>query len=277
MILFVKYLCHQVLLEAFCEKAASVFLMHQSKELVTQIERSEKMASLGRLIAGISHEIRNPLTVIERRTDQLWEDIQDLKTFTDLQKAKQQNPRLLSDVESEMKDLKASISEIKKTVDSLYLFSHPGREEFETVDLHQIIESSLKLLWNQIKFKADVRREFDMSIPRIECSPQKLQHVFVNLLLNALDAIRGSGYIRIETRKEDESVIVKVADSGKGLPDEIKDRIFVPFFTTKEVGKGSGLGLSIVYDLIRHHTGEIDVSRDKNETVFTIRLPVKQK
>jgi signal transduction histidine kinase/CheY-like chemotaxis protein len=264
------------LVEYFGQKAASASLAYEHKKITSQIEKSDKMASLGRLIAGISHETRNPITVIDRRINQLSTDIRNLKTLLDIRKIRRQIPQLLQDINSEIEDTLKSTSRLKKIVDSLYLFSHPGKEKFEMANLHKIIESSIELVWNEIKYKAEVTKDFDKSIQKIECNPQKLQQVFLNILINAVEAIENHGLIRIKTRKVGKTVVVEFANTGQEIPKEIRDNIFDPFFTTKEVGKGTGLGLSIVFDFIKQHHGIIDVSSGKKETVFTITLPIRK-
>ena len=130
-------------------------------------------------------------------------------------------------------------------------------------------------MWNELKYKATVIKEYG-DIPNIRCNPQQLNQVFVNLLVNAAQAIEKQGEIKIKTWNGDGAIHISISDTGGGIPPDKIDRIFEPFFTTKEVGKGTGLGLSITYDIIKKHDGEIDVYSVPGEgTTFTVKIPIK--
>jgi two-component system NtrC family sensor kinase len=138
------------------------------------------------------------------------------------------------------------------------------------------MDSTLNVVWNELKYKATVRKEYG-ELPEVQCYPQQLNQVFMNLLVNAAQAIKTKGEITIRTRLVDGDVEISIGDTGGGIPPEHLARIFDPFFTTKEVGKGTGLGLNVAYNIVKKHHGAIDVTSKVGEgTTFTIRLPVNQ-
>lgn len=146
----------------------------------------------------------------------------------------------------------------------------------QPVDLAVGIESTLNIARNETKYKADIVRSF-AQIPQVECVPSQINQVFMNLIVNAAQAIEGRGTITITTRDEVDSVVVEVADTGPGISAEVISRVFEPFFTTKDVGKGTGLGLSLSYSIIENHHGSIEVESELGKgTTFRIRLPVVQ-
>jgi signal transduction histidine kinase len=146
----------------------------------------------------------------------------------------------------------------------------------EWVDLHAGLESTLNVVANEIKYKAEIVRDYG-SLPRVECRPSQINQVFMNLLVNAAQAIPQKGRITLKSGCADEQVWISVSDTGSGIPPEIMARIFDPFFTTKPVGKGTGLGLSVSYGIIEKHGGRIEVASQPGEgTTFTVRLPTRQ-
>jgi two-component system NtrC family sensor kinase len=138
------------------------------------------------------------------------------------------------------------------------------------------MESTLNIVWNELKYKASVVKKYGL-IPHIECYPQQLNQVFMNLLVNAAQAIEDKGEIRIRTYQQGDNVLVEVTDNGTGIPEESLKHIFEPFFTTKKVGKGTGLGLSVVYGIIQKHRGEIEVESVTGKgSTFRVILPIRQ-
>jgi two-component system NtrC family sensor kinase len=136
------------------------------------------------------------------------------------------------------------------------------------------MESSINIVWNELQHKATLHKDYG-NLPSTKCYPQKLNQVFINLLINAIQAIEKKGKIKIKTWEKDGSIWVTVSDTGCGIPRENQSKIFEPFFTTKEVGKGTGLGLSISYEIMQRHKGEISFeSKEGKGTAFTIRMPV---
>ncbi len=159
---------------------------------------------------------------------------------------------------------------------SLKNFAHPGEERFVLSDINKSIESTLNIVWNELKYKATVNREYG-ELPEVQCYPQQLKQVFMNLMVNAAQAIKTRGEITIRTRLMGAGVEISISDTGVGIPRENLCRVFDPFFTTKEVGKGTGLGLNVAYNIVEKHGGSIDVTSQVGEgTTFTVRLPVQQ-
>jgi signal transduction histidine kinase len=270
------------------------------KETQSKLVDAEKMASLGQLTAGIAHEINNPINFVTSSVKPLKRDIEDviklLDKFEEL------------GIESELKNKLHEIKELKKQIDLDYIkeeintllngidegaartaeivkglrnFSRLDESDLKLTDLNEGIISTLTLLKSDINGKIDIVKELG-NIPKIECYPGKLNQVFMNILNNAIHAIRTgnqqNGVITISTSDEQNNVIIKIKDNGPGIPDAVKNKIFEPFFTTKEIGQGVGLGLSIVYNIIEAHQGEITVeSQPGKGTEFTIILPKSQK
>jgi len=138
-----------------------------------------------------------------------------------------------------------------------------------------LIESTLNIVWNELKYKAEVTKDFG-ELPLVKCYPQRMNQVFTNILVNAAHAIDKKGEIKISTSANNGHVEIKISDTGSGIPPEVLPKIFDPFFTTKEVGKGTGLGLNLAYNIIEKHKGTIDVESEVGKgTTFTIRLQVE--
>jgi signal transduction histidine kinase len=159
-------------------------------------------------------------------------------------------------------------------VRSLRSFAHAGSASPEPVDLHPLLEDVLHVASAQLRSRVNVRREFDGALPCVVCAPQQLRSVFLNLVINAAQAVETGGNVLVATRTDNDHVVVSVADDGCGIPAELIDRIFDPFFTTKAVGEGTGLGLAIAHQIVVSHGGEIQVeSTPGRGTVFRVRLP----
>jgi two-component system NtrC family sensor kinase len=158
---------------------------------------------------------------------------------------------------------------------NLKSFSRVDQPEQQLADIHECLESTLSIVWNELKYKAVVKKEYG-ELPPIQCYPQQLNQVFMNLFINAAQALEDHGEIVVRTWQAGESVRISIADTGCGIPPENLGRLFEPFFTTKEVGQGTGLGLSIAYDIVtKQHGGEITVTSEAGKgTVFTIELPL---
>ncbi|MBI5784429.1 MAG: histidine kinase [Rhodocyclales bacterium] len=276
------------------EREEQRILIKKLEEAHNQLLQSEKLASIGQLAAGVAHEINNPigfvnsnLGTLKNYTAQLFELLDEYvqaesklpaETVQRLATAKQ-----TADLDFVREDMTSLIAEsmdgtarVRRIVQDLRDFSRPGDSEWKSVDLHTCIDSTLNVVWNEIKFKAEVVREFGQ-LPPVECLPFQLNQVFLNLLVNAAQAIPERGTITLLTACDGDHVSISVADTGTGMPPEVRDRIFDPFFTTKPVGKGTGLGLSVAYGIIEKHGGRIDVDTAPGKgTTFTIRLPVKR-
>ncbi len=258
-----------------------------------QLLQSEKMASIGQLAAGVAHEINNPigfilsnLVSLEKYVNKLTDFIQaqdgvvkDLPQSGAVSDLVEKRKKLKLDFISE--DIKDLIHEsldgadrVKKIVQNLKSFSRVDQAECKLSDLNECIESTVNIVWNELKYKVEVQKDYG-EIPLTKCYAQQLNQVFMNLLVNAAQAIEKQGEIKIRTWNENGSILVSFADTGCGIPDEVRNRIFDPFFTTKDVGKGTGLGLSISYDIVKNHQGDITVDSERGKgTTFTIRIPV---
>jgi len=258
-----------------------------------QVLQQEKMASIGQLAAGVAHEINNPLGFINSNLGTLGKYFERLKKFLAHQQrliGEKVNTEDRQEIEAEWKKLKIEylladssdlISEsldgadrVKVIVKNLKSFSRLDQEQEQDADINQCLESTLSIAWNELKYKVTLEKDFG-PLPLLHCYPQKLNQVFMNLLLNAVQAIEKLGIIKIRTWQAQNDIFVEISDTGCGIPAENLNRIFEPFFTTKEVGKGTGLGMSISYEIINEHGGEIRVASTVGEgTVFTIRLPL---
>jgi two-component system, NtrC family, sensor kinase len=278
--------------------------LQQLKESQLKILQSEKMASIGQLAAGVAHEINNPTGYVSSNLKTLFDyqegllkvivlyrqlvsmvkgrtlndaDLKDLSALVDRIseiEASEDIDFILNDMLPLISESREGTQRIKKIVNDLKEFSHPGEDEKKEANLNDNIETTLNIVWNEIKYKADVEKDFG-DIPLLLCYPQRLNQVFLNILINAAHAIEANGTIRVETRYVSGQVEITISDNGCGIPEENLARIFDPFFTTKAVGKGTGLGLHLAYNIIRDHGGTIEVkSRIGEGTSFIIRLPV---
>jgi two-component system NtrC family sensor kinase len=261
-----------------------------------KLMQSEKLASIGQLAAGVAHEINNPIGYIfsnfgtlEKYLGQLFEMLAAYEAAEPALAATPAGTRLKAlreaieldflkeDIPTLMRESKEGITRVRKIVQDLKDFSRvDGSQEWIWADLHQGIDSTLNIVNNEIKYRADVIKEYG-SIPEVECLPSELNQVFMNLLVNASHAIAAErGTIRIRTGGDGQQVWVEVADSGCGIARENLARIFDPFFTTKPVGKGTGLGLSLSYGIVKKHNGQIDVSSEIGKgTTFRVTIPVR--
>jgi len=269
--------------------AQLISLLEELKKTQLQLFQSEKMSSIGQLAAGIAHEINNPVGYISCNLElmqnhfvavkTLQAEIEKLKTDTSFAKLQQTvaDVKLEKVVEHMEKSIRESLEgteRIKKIIDSLRTFAYKGDDKFELANINTEIEHILNIIRNEIKYKSDLVKAYG-DVPLIRCNRYQLGQVFMNIILNAAQAIREKGEIRITTYQKGDHVNVEIRDNGSGIPEQNLSKIFEPFFTTKEVGKGTGLGLSIAYNIIKNHNGTIEVRSKINEgTTFTIKLPV---
>jgi len=260
-----------------------------------QLMQSEKLASIGQLAAGVAHEINNPVGYVYSNIGTLAGYLRDFFAVADAYeraeasmdeaarreilglKEKVDFGFLREDVQAMLAESRQGLDRVKKIVQDLKDFAHVYEgEEWQEEDLHKGLESTLNVVWNELKYNCEVRREYGR-LPPVECRLSYLNQVFMNLLTNAAQAIEGRGTITLRTGAEGDRVWLEVADTGKGIAPEHLSRLFDPFFTTKPVGKGTGLGLSVSYDIVRKHHGEITVeSRVGAGTAFRVWLPVRQ-
>jgi hemerythrin-like metal-binding protein len=269
--------------------------VHRLEETRNQLLQSEKMASIGQLAAGVAHEINNPigyvssnLGTLERYLQEVFsmlstyesvEDALPADVCADLRMRKQAADLdfLREDINSLLSESKEGVTRVTKIVKDLKDFSHVDNEdEWQWADLHGGIDSTLNIVWNELKYKCEVKKEYGV-LPEIQCLPSQLNQVFMNMLINAGHAIVERGTIVIRTGVAAEQVWVEIEDSGKGIAPEHVQKIFDPFFTTKPVGKGTGLGLSLAYGIVQKHRGRIEVkSVPEKGTTFRVWLPQRQ-
>ncbi len=287
--------------ELASEKERIEQLLRDLKDTQAQLIQSEKMASLGQMVAGIAHEVNTPLgfvtnnlSIVERNVGILE---RALKAYQKMEMMLREGE--LSELEAQLESVRELVSRIeemaladrtRKTlaesnlglqriqelVTNLRNFSRLDEAALKTVNLSENIDASLMIATNLVKHKAEVIKNYTPNL-MVECYPAQLNQVFLNLITNAAQAIETFGKITITTQLEQDKAIIKIADTGIGIPEQNLKKIFEPFFTTKPVGQGTGLGLSIVYKIIEQHNGTIDVKSKVGEgTEFTITLPVKQ-
>jgi signal transduction histidine kinase len=273
------------------------------KESQTQLVQSEKMASLGQMVAGVAHELNTPLGYVKNNVQLLRElstplfdladaqavladclsdpNCDDVRLDSALQAAAEArdlaSPELLmEDFGQLFSDTLYGLEQIAELVVGLKDFARLDRAMSEEVDLNDCIRSALVIARNGIKDKAEIVLQL-AELPRIPCAPSQINQVLLNLLNNAAQAIDGFGQILLKTWADDSAVFVSLQDSGRGMTPEVLARIFDPFFTTKPVGQGTGLGLSISYKIIQDHGGQIRAASEPGRgTRFLIRLPRPQ-
>ncbi len=266
--------------------------------------QSEKMASIGQLAAGVAHEINNPIGFIGSNLDALKDYMEDMNEILSLYQklcntlagpaekglsaeikdelravrqfeAEKDLDYLKKDIPELLHDCKEGTLRVGKIVADLKNFAHPGNDRKMLVDINKGLESTLNVVYNELKYKAEVIRAFG-DVPMVEGFPQKLNQVFMNILVNVAQAIAEKGKIRVETRKEGGNVLVSFSDTGCGIKEEHFSKIFDPFFTTKEIGAGTGLGMNMAYHIVKEHRGEIFVNSVVGRgTTFTVSLPGK--
>jgi len=264
------------------------------KSTQVMMVHSEKMRSLGQLVAGITHEINNPINFIHGNLVHLknysnalvsiieaYEAIEcDLseEKRTELAKMKEQMELdfIKEDLPMLLKSCHEGTERTKNIILNLKNFSRLDEMVVNEVDLEKEIDTTLNILYNKTKNRIEIIKEYDEDIPQIEGYGGQLNQVFMNILDNACYAIEGEGKIYIRLKKSEKDVIIEFEDSGVGMEKGQQERIFEPFYTTKPVGEGTGLGMSISYKVIQNHNGEISVNSDKSSgTIFTLRLPIK--
>ena len=280
-------------------------LLNQQKKLNKQLEeahnqllQSEKLASIGQLAAGVAHEINNPVGYINSNMASLKGYASDLISVIDLfseyyEQSQSDNIELKNTLAKKIKDVDLNfiktdlhslideslegVSRVKKIVNDLKDFSHVDDMEMQWADLHKGLDSTLNIVHNELKYKADIIKNYG-EIPEVECIASQINQVFMNVLVNAAHAIEKHGTITVATGLSNDFVWIKIQDTGTGIPEDKINRIFDPFYTSKPVGSGTGLGLSLSYTIIEKHHGKIEVeSTVGSGSTFTIRLPVQNK
>lgn len=284
-------------LEAKMHELQATILEHKKSEetlkaMQGQIIQQEKMASIGQLAAGVAHEINNPVGFITSNLTSLAKYAERLDSYiAALQKALHGCPAhpgldeldtlrqklkidyIINDMNELIAESLDGANRVRRIVQDLKSFSRVDQAESAHANLNECLETTINIAWNELKYIATLERQFG-DLPVITCNPQQLNQVFLNLLVNAAQAMEKQGVITVKTWAEPDWVCVSVADTGKGMSKEVQDHVFEPFFTTKPAGRGTGLGLSISVDIVRKHSGEIVVESEPGKgTTFTVRLP----
>lgn len=237
---------------------------NKMKDAEAQLLQMEKMASLGTLAAGVAHEINNPLSFLISNLEAMVDQVAQCRE-------KGVQAAHLVDMTAMAEESLEGAQRIKKIVQDLRTFSRKSESKRIPLDVNQILEFTLSLAWNEIKYKVDIVKDYRATHTVIG-DPTELSQVILNILLNAVQAIADTGTIIFSTYEDADKVMIKIADTGCGIPAEILPRIFDPFFSTK---KSPGLGLSVTYNIIKQHKGDIRVeSKVDQGTVFIIELPI---
>lgn len=279
------------------EKQEQALLIARLAQAHSQLLQSEKMASIGQLAAGVAHEINNPIGYVNSNFGALSEYFNGLLKMsqclvdvaahlpapqrTEVQAlcAPYKLEILREDVCDVLRESQEGLARVKQIVQNLKDFAHPDSGTFVMADLHDGLRSTLAIVANEVRYRADVVTEWG-DLPEVQCIPGELNQVFMNLLVNAAQAMpespRGTIWVRTRAIAPDQ-VEVEISDNGSGIAPANLSKIFDPFFTTKPIGKGTGLGLSLSYGLVQKHHGSIQVESTMGQgTCFRIRLPVRQ-
>ncbi|MHB8473352.1 MAG: ATP-binding protein [Gammaproteobacteria bacterium] len=278
------------------EKEEQQQLNRRLQEAHAQLLQAEKMASIGQLAAGVAHEINNPVGYVHANLGSLAHHLEGLLRLVDAYESSEallagaagpldaitqikrdiELDYMRDDLPTLLHESREGVSRVRQIVQDLKDFSHVDAAEWQYADLHHGLQSTLNIVSSELKFKADVVQELG-ELPLVECIPSQLNQVFMNLLVNAAQAMDSRGVITLRSGCAADEVWIQVADNGSGIAPELQPRIFDPFFTTKPIGKGTGLGLSLSYGIVRKHGGRIDLlSTPGQGTTFTISLPIKQ-
>jgi len=245
---------------------------NREKELMSQLIQSEKMAALGLLVAGVAHEINTPMGAIHSNNDIMTRAVGKVRKL--LERAPDNEVRRLLDILGEVcRNNEIATERIMNIVRNLKNFARLDEAERKKVNIHEGIESTLSLMRHQLKSRIRIVKCFG-DIPEIECYPNELNQVFMNILVNAAQAIKHRGEITVKTWREGDRVKIAISDTGVGIPPENLSKVFDPGFTTKGVGLGTGLGLSICYKIVQEHRGTIEAESSKQGTTFTISIPL---
>ena len=262
--------------------------LEELKQTQSQLVHSEKMAALGTMVAGVAHEINNPVNFIHANLPTLQDYVDGMKSLVEAYEAGKSKDELdgmkqeidyeflLEDLDELIRGCKTGTERIRQIVLDLRNFSRKDEAELKPVDLHEGIDSSLTIVGNLYKGRIQVHKEYG-SIPKVACNAGQINQVVLNLLKNAADAIPGEGQVWIRTRQDGDSVEIAVQDTGPGIPPEVLRKIFDPFFTTKPVGKGTGLGLSVSVQIVERHGGRLWAESEPGQgATFFLRLPLKR-
>jgi PAS domain S-box-containing protein len=247
-----------------------------------QASLNDKLATVGTLAAGVAHEVNNPLTYVLGNLVFLNDQLADLKRNMGVRSCQNAEcSRIFNEMQQEIGDVTRGAERIRDIVKGLKTFVRGNDEETTKVDLNQILESAINMTFHEIKKKARLEKDFAADLPPFTANPGKLQQVFINLLINAAQAISGNdpehNKIHIRTGRENATLYAEIMDTGCGIPEEVLPRIFDPFYTTKPIGVGTGLGLSVCNEIVRQFHGSLEVnSQVEVGSIFTVRIPADE-
>jgi len=294
---YFEVLIYPLLSESITGSAVLLLDITERIKLSENIQQQDKLASIGVLTAGIAHEINNPINFITGNIQALKNDFKDIieileayftlkedmneesfqKILKDIEAKKEiiDTPYTIQEIYNLLKGIEEGGQRTASIVKDLRTFSRLDESDMKKANIHEGIDSTLTLLGHNFKNNIEIIKEYH-PIPKIECYPGKLNQVFMNILVNAAEAIRNKGIIWIKTEKVNDSIEIRIKDNGVGIPEENLKKIFEPFYTTKDVGKGTGLGLPISFSIISEHGGTIEVNSEVGVgTEFIISLPIK--
>lgn len=268
------------------EKQHQQALIKKLEDVSAEFVQTEKMAAIGQLAAGVAHEINNPIGYVYSNLQTLASYVTDLQQMidaidvvSDVDELKQLKKTLdydflRGDVSDLLKESAEGIERVKHIITALKDFSRKDDLALQPVDIHKALETTLSVAWNEIKYKAEVVKNFS-DIPPVICHLGQVNQVFMNLLVNAAQAIEDFGTVTVSTSVENDMVAIRIADNGGGIAPDQLNRVFEPFFTTKPVGEGTGLGLALAYNIVRKHGGDLKVSSELGVgSQFTVLLPI---
>lgn len=269
-------------------------LTRKLDEAQNQLLQSEKMAAIGQLAAGVAHEINNPIGFVNSNLSTLEKYVRELMEIVSASDAMLNKEDrvaaqtclaellgakdfayLKEDIFPLLAESRDGLERVRRIVQDLKDFSHVGSTDWQWTNLNKGLDTTLNIVWNELKYHCKVHKEYG-DLPDVYCLPSQINQVFLNLLVNASQAIEDSGDIRLRTGREGDTVWVEVIDNGKGIVPENLSRLFEPFFTTKPVGKGTGLGLALAYGIVQRHRGRIEVDSVAGRgSTFRVLLPIK--
>ncbi|MEO1055204.1 MAG: ATP-binding protein [Bacteroidota bacterium] len=264
-------------------------LKHTSSKLeVTKniVEKSEKMASLGMLSAGIGHEINNPVNFVSSGINSLKRNFSYLLDRLEKDNSGECGPlgeflkseeceELTKETRELLEDLSMGIDRTKEIIKGLKSYAYSDPKDFQKADVHELIENVITLVSPKAKYDIEFVRYYVDSIPKLNCNPGQISQVLMNIMVNAIQSIEGKGVVEISTSIDKDQLNIGIKDNGVGMTEEVKNRLFEPFFTTKELGEGTGLGMSISSDIVKAHLGTIEVTSEIDKgTEFFVLLPI---
>jgi signal transduction histidine kinase len=249
--------------------------LRELEALQQRLVLSGRMAAVGQLAAGVAHEVNNPTAYVRSNMLLLREYWANATKLVGETSSSGEKSQLFFDGAELIDESLEGIERIASIVQQIGRFTHADGDAREEADLEMLLDSALRMARPRLREGIHLER-VSGDVPPIECAPRELEQVFLNLLLNAADAILGEGTIRISTGMDGERARIDVADDGSGIAPDHLTRVFDPFFTTKPVGEGTGLGLAICYEIVERHGGEIEVTSELGRgTVFSVRLPLR--